>query len=1215
MSNDEFDNLQPQSYLNVDQLIKLYDSYNKRSLEPTTKEKLIINPKLAYEITDQLLHDSIPYELIKRYRDVYGEISKVSKVDPVSNLNWDFLYFVNSDYFRPAALAFERSERAVIGSKIKASYTQHIPGTKSYEKFWEQEFTRIVNGYEPIIDGKLCGLRISGEFYFYLNYCRIEKVTRDSLGKTIVKSSFPDFLAMDYYYFKELESRENPSIYGYDDSYKRSIALVKSRRKGFSYKAAAGCVWIAAFNKKARVGIASEPNTGDATDAVKCARKCLPIIDHLTLYTPFGRKNPGDPKINGGWIHAKAKNTDKYFSFTFGLENTKTRGQRGRMSSIFTMSLSKDDAASGEGLNRLYFEESGKISNLDKAWIFARESMKAGSLFRGIGVLYGCLTENNKVWLPNGSLKPIKEIKEGDKLLGYNKKEYSIEEATYVKPPENKECIRITTDRNTIIECSIDHPILWSHKDYRYNHRITENGKRISKGSYKITSFNEAQFIREGEQIAVIDTLDIFGNEKMWNPRLVGLLIGDGSYGPDKTPVMSNADIEINNYLCQFDIVVEKEYITQDKKLYKETRIRNITKNLRELGIYGQSKCNKTLPDDLHKYDKESFCELIGGLYDADGSVSYYKSKKGYTAGSIVLTSSCENLLRDVKSHMIKLGIHGTINKIKPNLNKNKRIKDVSEYYRYVISDIKSVKKFKDNISFMVKHKQHNLNLLASVNKKEKRTKVFMSFKHQGDRRNKLIEMSNIRFETVKKIEKIGEQPIYNLTANSTHTYIANNIVTHNTGGEMKSSSGADGSSKAFSTLFNNPVAAELAAYDNIYEYKNSNEKCGYFVADMWSNFGAYIKIDGKIYESLDKMGNAYFWVAELALNKERYDKMPPKGKQKDYNDFLTQRCKTPSEAFLVTSTNIFNSADIIARINKIKMEKGGFSKYRTPGELYTTANNNVQFKPNNLLEPVTNTNQSSSNREGCLLVYETPIKINGSIPEGAYIIAVDPIAMNNSGGNSLNAVIVIKTPRYSDVMGPEKIVATYFGRSSVRPLDYLHRLLLNLSKYYNAQISHENDRDGGILSFFTHKNELHRLMPSPRLVTKKYLPGSKTLLREFGHSMGNERLKSVGEGYLNEWLDFRHPSRKLVNESTGNIEEKEGLRNLDMIYDELILDELVNYNRNGNFDSTMALMGAMVQLSDKFNTQGDVFVDNDYYNEIDRQMVSYIKDKVGDYF
>ena len=41
---------------------------------------------------------------------------------------------------------------------------------------------------------------------------------------------------------------------------------------------------------------------------------------------------------------------------------------------------------------------------------------------------------------------------------------------------------------------------------------------------------------------------------------------------------MSNADIEINNYLCQFDTVIEREYITTDNKTYKETRIRNITK-------------------------------------------------------------------------------------------------------------------------------------------------------------------------------------------------------------------------------------------------------------------------------------------------------------------------------------------------------------------------------------------------------------------------------------------------------------------------------------------------------------------------------------------------------------------------------------------------------------------------------------------------------------
>ena len=247
---------------------------------------------------------------------------------------------------------------------------------------------------------------------------------------------------------------------------------------------------------------------------------------------------------------------------------------------------------------------------------------------------------------------------------------------------------------------------------------------------------------------------------------------------------------------------------------------------------------------------------------------------------------------------MVKLGIHGTINKIKPDLNKNKKIKDVSEYYRYIISDIKSIRRFKDNISLIVKHKQHNIDLLSSSNKKEKRGKVFMSFKHHGDTRNKLVELTNIRFETVKKIEKIGEQPIYNLTANSTHTYIANNVVTHNTGGEMKSASGADGSSKAFSTLFNNPVAAELAAYDNIYEYKRSNKKCGYFVCDMWSNFGSSIKIDGNKYLGLDSQGNAHFWAAELFLNKNRAEKLPLKVRKKIITISLHSAVKPPQKPF-----------------------------------------------------------------------------------------------------------------------------------------------------------------------------------------------------------------------------------------------------------------------------------------------------------------------------
>ena len=82
--------------------------------------------------------------------------------------------------------------------------------------------------------------------------------------------------------------------------------------------------------------------------------------------------------------------TDDYGRFTFGLENTKTKKRTGRLSEIMTVSLAvKADKASGEGVQRIYFEESGKIGNLKKSWAFARESLKIGEAFRGLAILFG----------------------------------------------------------------------------------------------------------------------------------------------------------------------------------------------------------------------------------------------------------------------------------------------------------------------------------------------------------------------------------------------------------------------------------------------------------------------------------------------------------------------------------------------------------------------------------------------------------------------------------------------------------------------------------------------------------------------------------------------------------------------------------------------------------------------------------------------------------
>lgn len=770
---------------------------NYWNVKPTPKEGLIINPDVAVLKTKEDIINEIPFDWISKNENIYGKLCDLSLDDPVRNTHWDYLFFNDSSVFTPAANAFRKSKKAVKGTAVKPTYTHHLEGTKAYKDFWEEEFRRIKFGYEPVVDGKPCGVRISGEFYFYINYCPMKKIIEEEDGKSSPEEDFPDFLAMDYYWFKELEAREDPHYFGLDPSYKKSISCAKTRRSGFSYKCAAGSTRILAFENGARVIIASAPDS-KKTDAALCAQKCLPILDHISNFTPFGVPDLGDPSDNDGWKNEVPNITNLFVYITLGYFNTRTKRKGGRQSSLITLSLSKDDAASGEGVRRMYIEEGGKVDNLDRVWPFTRESMKAGALFRGVCIIFG-------------------------------------------------------------------------------------------------------------------------------------------------------------------------------------------------------------------------------------------------------------------------------------------------------------------------------------------------------------------------------------------------------TGGSMVTASGKSGTSRPFCDLHYNAEAAELAAFDNIYEYKREpgGKKCGWFVSSLWCHFGARLYADSKVYNALDKNGNAFFWVADLLLNKERFDKQPPNSKLEEYNLYLTQKPKTASEAFLVTEGSIFQTADLINLQSTIRMNKGGFSALRTPGSLVFYGDQKVKFIPDleRVLQPITSTTSDSQNKKGCLLLYEAPKKIQGETPPDAYLITVDPIGLNTSSGKSLSSILVFKNPMYFDQFGPKTIVATYYGREDINPQKYVQELLHKLSVYYNAKITYENDRDGGVFDYFLKNNALDRLLNKPARTLAKLLPNSTTNLREFGHSMATTRHKQIAEGLAYEWLGSFIESKNLVDDD-NNVVTTIKARNLDLLEDELLIEQLILYNRHGNFDAVMAFFGGILQLNELFSPE-----------------------------
>jgi hypothetical protein len=308
------------------------------------------DPNVAY-IIDKI---EIPEE-------VALQVSDLCKQNPVRNLGFDYLHFVNSSVFSPAANTFNENK-----ANGRPAYTLAIPGTNQYKEFWQEEWNRCVNGYT------VGGVYITGEHYFYLNYSLIEKEVRLPNGYIQKELTFPDFITLDYYWYLQLEKTENPIKFDLPVSYKQPLILGKARRKGWSFKNAAGAAWIYTFFKNTRTLVLSQE--GDKSEYT--FKMAINTINHLNEYTEFRQPTLVNRQdmIQSGWIER-----------VNGQDVTK-----GKKNIIEHLSLKDSpDKSAGRSLTRLIFEEAGQIRDLKKAYRFAEPTIRSGEIYTGIALIYG----------------------------------------------------------------------------------------------------------------------------------------------------------------------------------------------------------------------------------------------------------------------------------------------------------------------------------------------------------------------------------------------------------------------------------------------------------------------------------------------------------------------------------------------------------------------------------------------------------------------------------------------------------------------------------------------------------------------------------------------------------------------------------------------------------------------------------------------------------
>lgn len=380
----------------------------------------------------------------------------------------------------------------------------------------------------------------------------------------------------------------------------------------------------------------------------------------------------------------------------------------------------------------------------------------------------GCVCAGSRVVNNKGKFLNIEDLVQEEGIIGWGNRKASKENIFALKTPNYKECLRIELESGTILECSTDHPILYSPKGRA--ERVTINGERKR---VKQWVFKPAETLQVGDNVGIINEIPIWGEEEMWNPYLVGMLIGDGTYGKDHGVRLYSGDPDTWSYIEKYQLGGKINFDdSQYTSEFRGYRIFNGAEQLRLLGLYEQTKCNKRLPINIHKYTKESICKLIAGLIDTDGCVQSNLARKEF---KVIFYQKNETLIKQLREQLLKLGIHSSIQSTKERKSTIRgREINSSNGYKLVIKDKLSLVNFYNNISLNIQYKQKALE------------EIYSYCQLGSTKDNRLL--SGAKADKVVLITPIGSKLVYNLQADDDHTYVANGIITHNTlvGGIMK---------------------------------------------------------------------------------------------------------------------------------------------------------------------------------------------------------------------------------------------------------------------------------------------------------------------------------------------------------------------------------------------------------------------------------------------
>ena len=228
------------------------------------------------------------------------------------------------------------------------------PESVAYQEYWEQELDRCINGFKPK------GMKkISGKYYFYLNYYKIlgNDGTKGS-RKTLIS---PWYRQMDHEYFDLFQTCKQDG---------KGMIVIKARDKGFSYMNSGMIAHEYTFFPFNDVGIAAGLQaTADAF---------------------FDKTKKGLNGLHSNFKHSILKDTDGILRSGYKQKNKDGKWEiGGYQSTIICRTMDNPEVFKGERVSLMVFEEAGEFKHLKNAYMSSKACFMDGNLQFGVPVVGG----------------------------------------------------------------------------------------------------------------------------------------------------------------------------------------------------------------------------------------------------------------------------------------------------------------------------------------------------------------------------------------------------------------------------------------------------------------------------------------------------------------------------------------------------------------------------------------------------------------------------------------------------------------------------------------------------------------------------------------------------------------------------------------------------------------------------------------------------------